>query len=327
MHILIPVIKWILLVFAGTMLCFFFPLGAIAPLPFIFCFLLYGRISGFASGLLSFLLVLLLIQKTVPFGMVLFVAAFPCSLIISEFVFRKINPAKGVLYSVMGVTLLSIGISVTTLLIYDISLRQLVTDSVGQIITSMRPELERMLAGNGVILDDLIGNNEKLVEFILRGLPQFLFLIIFVSFWFNTYLILKNFKFFAKKFDYQFSSSDLLNFKVPKIFTVPSLFIVAVILGDYFLIGDEYFLGKDGRIVCEVALFCFGLLYFVQGMGVVSSFLKNMGVKGAGHIILIVIILIVSSIFSFISVIMAIFGMLDSWINYRSRPKYSKYLK
>ena len=127
-----PIGKFLFFGIMAMALSSFPPLAIFAPVPLTLAFLLLGRSWGVILGTLGFALLIAVtfLFKVPSTGSVLFLVGFINALLISETIFRKINPAKSLTW--VGLILLGLMLVFVGLYVFGVP-AQIKDQFVGQI--------------------------------------------------------------------------------------------------------------------------------------------------------------------------------------------------
>ncbi len=303
-----PVGKFLFFGIMAMALSSFPPLAIFAPVPLTLAFLLMGRPWGALLGILGFAL---LMGATLGFGFssaagTLFFIAFVNALLISETIFRKINPAKSLTW--LGLILL--GLMIVAIAIYVFAFKAQFKNELVNIITSI---IEKFRNDSSVaaskteeakVLQEMFGSPSMMARQIIQWIPRITFLSVILGFWMSFFVILRNAFIWRTKVDYPFVLEDLLKFKAP------DYLVYAVIIGMALLLGETYF-GAHAVVWGETLIYSLGAIYFFQGFGVFLAFLTWMGVWGIFRTVVIAFALLLAWR------VLPIVGLFDLWVDFR----------
>ena len=122
-------------------------------------------------------------------------------------------------------------------------------------------------------------------------------------------MILRNKKLWSRTTPYDFSTEDLVNFKVPE------QLAYIVVAGLVFYLSADFVEMPVLEIVGMNIVLSLGVFYFFQGMGIYTAFLNHLNIKGFLRSFL--TLLTIFFAFRFIAIV----GFFDLWANFK------KYLK
>ena len=315
--------KLSLLALLAVGLLMFPPLSILAPVPFAFAILMAGKLKGLVfAGIFSTAITTLSIYipdfiGPIAKGSLLFAVL---GLFFAEIILRKIPPIRG--FITLGVflnVLFGAFLGLTTLF-SDFSPKKVVEENVTKAIVELKAseKINSIKAEEGEdarVLMDMINNPQTLVDKILTWLPAGIFVTIFLTVWICSFVILKKSLFWRNRVEYPFGIKDFLRFKVPEFFVYPLILSLALTL------GGEYLMGERGTIIGENLLYCVGIFYFFQGLGIFIDLLDFLKVFGLLRIMM------ASITFLFAWRVLVIAGIFDLWINFRKFFKKNKGLK
>ncbi len=303
--------RFIFLGLASVALCMSFFMTIFTPLPLALVAIVYGRnralLLGAACSILAWLWGSTMIAGQAMF--LAYVAGWGVAIIISEMVFRKISPMKGLVKS--GFVVISVigAISLFAVTSLDKPLKMFLTENVkdftAKVIEDNKKMFERGDENSRKILD-LFAQPELIATEIIRVYPSYMFIAVFFTLWINLLLMLKGLASILSDKGYTFSDKDLLSFKMP------DYFVWLVVLGLVLFLGDDLLgLGFVASTIGLTLLQCLGLFYFFQGVGIYVAFLNGLGIGNFFKSFLIMFLIVT------IPWILAIVGLFDMWINFR----------
>lgn len=288
------------------------PLSLFAAVPLCLVFLLFGRAKGVIlvfTGLLATIgLAQLSMSLSHVWGIYLF-AALNC-LVITEHLFRKTTPTKGVVNSgfiMLGVLGAFFVIFTTSL---NTSLEGEVEKTVMQTIEAIKSNKENQafLKGNdekAIALREFVENPKEVVTQIMNWLPALIFVSVFFTIWVSYFILLRNGLFWRHKIKYPYSLKDLTGFRLPDYFVWP------LIVGLALYAGGEYVFGPSSEVIGGNILFALGVFYFFQGFGIYLDTLTHFKIFGLFRTILIMMTLFMAW------QIVVLLGVFDTWVDFR----------
>lgn len=184
---------------------------------------------------------------------------------ISEILIRKEKPSNGIIkYGLLLATLLLGSITLIYFSNEQAILNELATYSKNIALEFEKQKSQLMNENSNQAYEILafFQNTKEFTKTVLEMIPRTLFVGLFISLWANLILVLRTRKFFFDRSIYPYSEKELLNFKLSEnLIWVLILFIAFAITG-YELENSAFtFWGETG-------LWCVGVFYFFQGMGI-----------------------------------------------------------
>lgn len=273
--------KLFLLLMIGFALSTVLPMFAAIPLTLSFLF--YGPLKTSLAGL-GILVVILAAAMSFPVlsffkeGALFFFGAFGFAWIVQLIVEKNENPADGFIKRGLALFL-------TIVFIFGLMLAlsgKSYTHLIGELVDQQVVYLQNFLNANRAELDgeqlrsmeDLIkAPSEIVTEFVNYSFSAAFFAVI-LNLWVTLFIVLKNALVWKNFKNYDYEVRDLLKFKAP--FPLVFVLVSALIL---VLVGERV-AGQWLEVVGENLLYCLGLIYFFQGMGVFLGSLNFLKVKG-----------------------------------------------
>ena len=301
--------KLLFLMILAVAFCSSVILGFLTPVPLVIAALLYGRLAMLG---LSVLMIVGFAALSVTAGFPWFFAgaffvAFLFAFLVSEIIYRNINPVKGLIYSGLIVVVLS-GLSI---LAFEKNSAKSLRDVMSEPVTKMVAELKREKAKQNLAAEDekstdmVIANLENFSKNFYSSLPSSVFIVSYFGLWISLCASLRNTIVWRYKVHYSYALKDLIQFKVPDFFVFP------LILSLVLYLGVDYGLPPISAVIGENLLYCLGVLYLFQGFGVYSDFLKYLRIGGWVKLMFVSFTLFLAPMF------LAILGMFDLWFDFR----------
>jgi len=311
--------KLVFLCVIALALSFVGPLFVFAPLPLAVAYLLYGLPKTLTiSGVMT---VATFVASTVSPELVnlshysaVMVVSNVIALAVASIIFRAENPVKGLVkrgFIIFGVISVLIGAATA---LSPLPLKEQVKAVVVSMLdkTKASPEYQEMLKTGGEIArqtEEFVNNPDLLVGIVFETAFAATFVGVFFILWLTLFMLLRNGLIWREVHNYQYQLKDLVRFKAPE------FFMYLVVLGFALFIGGEYLGGKSLEIIGANMLYCLGVFYFFQGMGIYLDMLKFLKITGFLRSILTVMTIFLAYRF------VAIVGLFDLWVNFR---KYFK---
>ncbi|TNF31467.1 MAG: DUF2232 domain-containing protein [Deltaproteobacteria bacterium] len=289
------------------------PLSLFAAVPMVMAFLLYGRGKAFMLGGivigLTFVLARLVPELSHLWG--IFAVVLLNAVLISEIIFRKWPPSKGLI--VMGFSLvlfigaITLGLSLTSEQSLSAQIEAGVTSALNTIKSSKENQVlldsgdERAQA-----LKEVIDNPKIVVNQIINWSPSVIFVGTFFGLWVSLFLVLRNSLIWRDRHGYPFGLSDLVKFRVPDFAVWP------LIVGLVLFVGSTYLgMGEMGEVIGGNILLCLAVFYFFQGFGIYIDTLNFFGIFGLFRTLMIMTTL-------FMAWQLIVFaGLFDTWVDFR----------
>lgn len=302
--------KLLFLTVMAIALCSFTPLTFLAPVPIAIAFLLYGRLTAVGMGAVSLGIIWIVTTylKVPTFVGVLYIMSFLYALLISEVIYRDVNPSRGLLAS--GAGLFAVSMAILGLLNFSkpMMVRQELTTMVTKSFGELK-EQNKTALNSGTEeareMKTLLDNPEKAVADLYNNTPAIIFVGVFLGIWLSFFVTLRNARIWRYKVYYQFGLKDLLQFKVPE------YLVWLLIVGLGLFLGADYGLGSMAEVAGTNLLGCLAILYFFQGFGIYNDFLSFIRTGGILRIILTTFTVI------FAWKMLVVIGVFDLWFNFR----------
>jgi len=297
------------------------PLLLFAPIPMIIAFLTYGYTRAFSCALfmiglsigISFTSVQLATFSTYGITMISSVLT---AFLVSSIIVSNEHPVKGVFKK--GAIL--VGLVLTLFAGYQLFAENSLTQEVYRLV-----EAQIELTKNDANYQELVkaggeharsyqmalDNPDEIAKTILNWIFSATFVGGFFLIWISFFMILRNKKIWDKFSPYDYSTKDLVDFKVPEQLTY------VVIFGLVSYLGAEYIGMPMLEVIGMNIVVSLGVFYFFQGMGIYIEFLNFLKIRGFIRSFL--TLLTIFFAFRFIAVI----GFFDLWANFK---KYMKKL-
>ena len=299
-----------------------FIMSVFAPFPIALAVILYGRTKGFITGLtglaLSFVFAAFYFSDLTLFGF--YACVFIFGFGIAEIVTRAIAPIKGMVLFGLGFIFLiaaSFGMIVKTqnLTVHQFVLKQLEASKVK--LDQQKKIIAESNEENAIEVLQLLDRPDLIAKEMIRALPSYFFMGVFVMLWFNMFLVLKSRRLLLSAQDYPYSEKNLLNFKVPFGFVI--LLVIGLVLAIW---GNEIGLQRFGVDYADVIgmtiIKCLGIFYFFQGFGIFSDLLTFLGVLGFLRTFIVMAVMFTAY------PMIAVGGLFDNWFDFRKyfvKPK------
>lgn len=286
-----------------------FIMSIFAPFPIALSVIMYGRVKGYAVGLVGavvcFLLASLLFKDQVLFGFYLCVLLFGFG--IAEIVQRGIKPVRGLV--VFGLVFLSLasGLGGWFLKKENITAEQYIVKQLE--LSSDKLEEQKQMIKQSESADiealSLLENPQLLAKELIKTFPTYIFIGVFVMLWFNMFMVLKSRRLLFAGNDYAHSEHELLRFQVP--FSFVPVLIVGLVLAIWGADLGAAWYETVGLSIVK----CLGLFYFFQGFGVLSDLLSFLGIVGFWRSVMVMSIIFLGS------QVVAAAGLFDNWFEFR----------
>ena len=303
--------KLMFLAIIAVALCSFGPLSLFAPVPLILAFLLYGRTTTIALGVISAAVLWIASMKFAQMPLLLlgvYLGAFLYAVLIAEVIFRNINPVTGLIRS--GLVLVTItGVS---LFWYNqlgkTSIKAQLSAAIESTFAKVKENNKEVFATGGEdarAVQDILAKPQELADEIYSILPSIVFITSFLGLWVSLFMTLRNSLVWRYRHLYTYGLKDLIHFKAPEFLVYPLIFSLVL------MVGEDYGLGKAASVVGGNIVYCLGVLYLFQGFGIYSDFLQYLRIRGFVKTLFIVFTLVMA--FKFLAII----GMFDLWFDFR----------
>jgi hypothetical protein len=296
---------------SSLLLCVSFLMSVLTPFPIALAAVLYGRKVGYGTGVVAWIVSLLLSSFIFKDGTIFLIYSLSmlATIAIGEIAIRQIKPLRGMMIAGGSFLLLlslifTYAVKVNGLDVQKVLLTQL--ENSKEIIDSQKKLLEKSSGESKEAFEALalLNQPELIVDQVIKEAPSWFFVTTFLVLWLNLFLVLKSNRITRKWGKDQYSEFELLNIKVPDQMIWPV--ILSLLLA---LFGDR--LGVWYPIVGLNLLKCLGVFYFFQGFGIYLAFLDY--VRIGGFIRTILIMLTVFTAFQ----VMALIGLFDMFVNFR----------
>lgn len=295
------------------------PLAIFAPLPMAIAFLMYGKLKTFS--IVAFLSITTFVLSMTPnfpkdfayYGVILIFSSI-LAVSIASIVTNGEHPVKGLLKRGFLIFGCLFALVVLAELVSSTPLVDQIEAYVNKGIAEFKthPTYKEITQAGGekaALIEQALNNpKEALTEF-YRWVFSAVFVGVFFVLWLTLFMLLRNGVVWKQVHNYQYGLKDLVKFKVPE------FFVYIIVFGLALFLGGEYFGGKTLEVIGGNILYCLGVFYFFQGMGLYLDFLSFVKITG----ILRNVLTIMTIFFAFR--IVAIAGLFDLWVNFR---KYFK---
>ena len=293
--------------------------GAFLPVPLCMVFLIYGKRVGslFAAVITVVLLFLHSSTKVTipPVPLILYGLCF--SLVIAEFVNRRVHPIRGFLIGGFSLFAILASFLFFSEFFTDFSIRGEVEKNVMNFAESFKkgPGAEALSQGGEGArrIQDIVDKPEVYVNEVMNWIPSAIFAVFFLSWWTNFYLVLRNDSVWRSSGeDYPFSLDEFVKFRVP------DFCIWVLILALSLFLGGEYLLGERGVVIGINLLIGAGVFYFFQGFGLLMDLLKHMKIVGMVRTLIFLSLILFGVRSGFF---LAFLGVLDNFKDFRKSFK------
>lgn len=306
--------RWFLFGLTSVFFHMSFVLMLFAPYPVALAGILYGRKKGYLLVSLTILLVSLFsyaLDRSM--GLLgLYALSMYFSIATVEIVLSKMKPIKGVLYFGSGL-LLFLGLLFGSL--YGTQKFDLKTYIAEEL--KAQPNLDKLTAEllnssdkGAVDLAALLNNPEVFAEQVVKPLPSYIIIGVFLTLFTNLFLVLRSKRLISRGQDKVSSERELMAFRVPEF--VIWITIAALAL---FIFGKDIF-GHDLIESISMGILAFvGIFYTFQGFSLFMDALTHFKIFGFFRFFIVMTSLLMASwAFSLV-------GLFDSFFYFR------KYLK
>lgn len=295
------------------------PLLLFAAIPMVLAFLGYGYAKSFmaASLMIGVSIGISTISPTMAafasYGVTMVVTVFTAFLVAS-IVINNENPVRGIYTRGFTIVLMTFALLGAYQLFADNSLREEVTRLVeAQIaMTKSDANYQELIKAGGESArsyEMALSKPQEIVDTIMNWIFSATFVGGFFLVWISFFMILRNKKLWSRTTPYDFSTEDLVNFKVPE------QLAYIVVAGLVFYLSADFVEMPVLEIVGMNIVLSLGVFYFFQGMGIYTAFLNHLNIKGFLRSFL--TLLTIFFAFRFIAIV----GFFDLWANFK------KYLK
>ena len=304
---------WAFLGIVVMALSSFGPTTIVAPVPLVFAFLIFGRARGFILGGVCFgLSTVLSLSYMNHFGAVGFLLfSLVIAIAISEIILRGIAPDRGLIIVGFFIFAFALGCIGIYMLWGQNMMKNYVNDFFVIRAESLMKEHADFIAKGGEqarMVEDLLKNPKKLVAEFFKWLPAMFFISMFLTVWFNFFIVLRGSMIWKRVRTYGFTLRHMLIFKTPDFCVWMLIGALAVILGGEFVLGT---FSGTGHVIAMNILYCLGAYYFIQGFGIFYEFLFFLKISG----FLRAMFLVVTVFFAFR--VLVFVGLFDMWVNFR----------
>ena len=285
-------------------------MSVFAPFPLALASVLYGRTKGLLVGVVGLLICLAVsIYGFKDFTLfAYYLGVFVMGLGMAEIAKRQMNPVKGILiigfslYAIIGLSVYSIvsqsGMNLEEFIVSHI-------DKNSEILVTQKKVIQESQQKDAIEILKVLDNPALMAKELITALPGYLFIGIFISLWFNMFLILKSRRLLLSAETHEYTEKNLLNFKVP--FGFVSLLVAGLVL---VIWGTE--MGwEHSEFVGFTILKCLGLFYFFQGFGVFSDLLNWLNVVGFFRTIIVMMVIFTAHY------LIVVTGLFDNWFDFR----------
>jgi hypothetical protein len=303
--------KLMFLALMAIALCAFVPMSVFAPIPLAIAFLLYGRLVAFALGAVSvgFLWSAgLTVQGFPTFIAGIYLIAFFYAFLVSEVIYRNVNPVRGLIFAGLVVVFFSGSFLIAFDKVSPVSLKAELSQSVSSMLAELKKQKQTSPDVSGDeerAFDEFVSKPEAVTNEIYSSLPMIVFITSYFGLWISLYVTLRNSLIWRTKVQYDYILKDFTHFKVPDFFVYP------LILSLVLFVGADYGLPAGSEVVGRNLLYSLGVFYLFQGFGVYSDFLKFLKIGGFIKTLFIAFTLILAAKF------LAILGIFDLWFDFR----------
>lgn len=295
-------------------------LGLFAAMPLVMGTLLYGRVPSYAmSAVLSFALLVLAQggffsaaaneMLLAQFSLITFSAV--VSVLVSEIILRKIQPAQG-LFRVGGVMALVFLFGFGAYMAVNglDQIREYANVLVVEQFEAIKAQEQYksiVKEGNeeASSLEAFLSAPKELSDWLVTWVPGVAAMVIFIACWMTLFLVLKNSLVWRTRFDYPYALDDLIKFRLPEqIVWVLILGLGLTLAGSSM---ENFLLSMVGFNI----LYALGVLYFFQGFGIYLDFLNHLKIFGFLRPLLVIFTVFMAAR------VIALVGVFDMWANFR----------
>ena len=302
--------RLLLLGASSVVLCMSVIMSVFAPFPLALASILYGRGKGYLIGIVGFVATIVFAyysKNTVIYG--LSFGTLILGIGVSEIARRGWAPVKSII--VFGLTLVTLFLGSMFYMqkFGNLDLEKAFVDQLeivkAQLVQQNGGSLD--LSQKDVSIQDLQfwDRTDLWAREIIKELPSTVFYGVFITLWFNMFLVLKSRRLLLSAQDFSHSEKDLMDFKVPFGF-------VFVLAGGLVLalwgtqLGSVHFEDLGLNIIK-----CLAIFYFFQGFGVFSDLLNFVGIGGFFRVLIVVMTIIMAKH------LIAIAGLFDNWFDFK----------
>ena len=310
----VPELSLAKLFFLISLSLFFVLSGALmffATVPLAIAFILYGAKRAWLANGVTLVLCLIL-SLNYPNTLSVFVGyagMLLISYLIASIVWNKENPITGVVKRGLG--LIAIGILVVASV--EIAKPGLIESSVTSTVVMQAEKLHETLStttgAQGEMLrnlEDLMNKPEIIVDqFLMYGFGSFVAMV-FLVLWVGMYIILKNAIVWLGVQSYPYGVRVMTRFRMPFEMVWPLIFALTLCVSYAYEVT-----GMWSNVIGANLLFSLGVFYFFQGTGLLVDLLRFWGILGFFRTAIVLVVAMTSYELLFM------FGVLDTWINFR----------
>jgi hypothetical protein len=303
--------KAFLLIALSLTFCFVTPLSLLASSPLSVAILSFGRAKALLLASTVFILMGFIAYRFPEFigVLVLFVGALIMANLITSFIYRKMSPAKVLLYS-GSIFLILTGLSFFA---YQKTQTTSIKENIEQVVIVWSESVKSKMIDQGGEktreLEDWLSKPKDLAHEIFTWLPTYFFIATFLSLWVGLFLTLRNSLIWRKSVDYPFTLKDLLKFKTPEYLVYPLLLALGVFAAAQLEMIKHPMLDVSVRSF----LSCLAVFYFFQGYGIFLELLAKLKVMGFMKSLMIAFTLIL------LWQAIVLIGVLDLWVDFRTK--------
>lgn len=294
-----------LLVFTGTIMLLF------AAIPLSISFLLYGKKKAFAANgiVLATCAGLMMTSQAFVIPFVGYCTALIFGYLVASVIWRNESPVYGAVKN----GLIVLAVIFTTLgaveLKYPGLIKTSITDTVVKQATALHKGFSKTVGAQGEVirlLEDLMEKPSTMVDqFITYGAGSIVMLI-FLTFWVGVFIVLKNAPVWRSFQSYDYSSKNMVNFRMPFEMVWPLIAGLALCVSHVYGVT-----GNWANVIGTNLLISLGVFYFFQGIGIFTELLTYWKIQGFFRTMFVLFVAMTSY------ELLAIAGVLDTWINFR----------
>lgn len=305
--------KLIFLCGLGVFLCSVTPFVPFAPAPLALAFLIFGNSkASLATGLFTLLLFgLAAFTSLTSVHGVFYIGSAIVAWIVQKIIRSKENPHQGLFKYGFGIIALGALLYGTAVVVTDFSLEGELVKAINVMTEQLKADenYKTLIAQGGEqgrAVQDLIDKPEAAAKEVAAWLPSGFFISVFFTIWITMFMVFRNSIAWRNIVSYQYNFNDFLEFKVPYFFIYP------VIVGLALAAGGDYILGTSwAQPVGYNIIYCLGIFYLFQGVGVLVDFLKFAKIHGFFRNLMVIFAILM------LWRALAIIGLFDVWINFR----------
>jgi hypothetical protein len=275
-----------------------------------------GRGKGYFVILMTWLAVFVISQFNGN-GISLFLSFLPSVVVgisLGEILLRREKPSKGII---------KYGLSLSTfvLLVYGFmyaTKKPVIDKALGDYAQTVITEIESKKAeigqsGDGNQIFEVLAffkNKDEFIKTVVNMFPRFIFVGVFISLWVNLILVLRLRRFFFTRLEYPFSDKDLLSFKIPDEIIWGLIAFIGVTIYGYYTPNEQM------ASIGETGLWCVGVFYFFQGMGIFLDSLTAFKIVGFFRFFIIFGLLM---FVPFWWAVIALIGVFNTFFDFRNK--------